>query len=187
MGASGCFKPSPISSSPCGERGSRSGVGRGGMRNGNESLGRREEWAAGCEAPAPVRPRARALPALMMSCSLRAGPRLVTLLRAGRIPQRSVLWAEGGTTLASRGDPSLLPATSLTFPAPHPTLVSQRTLCLRPSNSPSRGPLLEIPVLFLFPSSICSLDIESAYLKAEDVASSFGRALAGLAFTKPWV
>lgn len=78
------------------------------MRNGNASLGRREEWAAGCEAPAPVRPRARALPALTVSCSLRAGARLVTLLRAGRIPQRSVLWAERGTVLASRGGPRLL-------------------------------------------------------------------------------
>lgn len=65
------------------------------MRNGNASLGRHREWAAGCEAPAPVRPRARALPALTMSCSLLVLARLVTLLRAGRIPQRSVLWKEG--------------------------------------------------------------------------------------------
>lgn len=40
-----------------------------------------------------------------------------------------------------------------------------------PFQSPSRGPLLEIPVLSLYPSSSCSLDIESAYLRAEDVAS----------------
>jgi hypothetical protein len=98
------------------------------MRNGNASLGRREEWAAGCEAPAPVRPRARALPELTMSCSLRAGARLVTLLRAGRIPQRSVLWAEGGTALASRGDPSLLNRQPLHLPSLSPA-PSLQTYC----------------------------------------------------------
>lgn len=53
---------------------SLSGEGKqvGEMRNGNASLGRHREWAAGYEAPAPVRPRTRALPALPMS-SLQLG------------------------------------------------------------------------------------------------------------------
>lgn len=91
MGAPNCFRPPPsLSKSLLGE-----GKQVGEMRNGNASLGRHREWAAGYEAPAPVRPRARALPVLMMSCLLLAPARLVTLLLAGRIPQRSVHWTEG--------------------------------------------------------------------------------------------
>lgn len=95
----------------------------GEMGNGNASLGRHGEWAAGCEAPAPARPRARALPSVTMSCSLLALARLVTLLRAGRIPQRSVLWAKGE-------QPWLLGVTLVYLAASHPTLAFPAPLLL---------------------------------------------------------